>query len=357
LVREFTALVDPPYIANTATQIIDAPSVTLEPVVAAPEMIPTPPVTDDLAVGQDDAELAVKTASRKVPVPVPTSQKSSAGVAHNTYVLQRVAIPATADNQFLVKNGDNLSKIAGQHQQYIGARKISLNQMMNAIQRANPEAFIHGDRNLLKSGTIIRLPNEQQAAMLFPEDTANLLQNQWTKKIVAQPVPILSAANKLTNKPTAVNAQAAKATSATNRAINQGRLKIVPTEGVMNNVGSQSGASKSGQGQELRAENMLSQENIAASHVEITTLKNQLAEAENLQLESKRLIELQSSQIKQLTKRMQDLESRQSGTVHTAAQAVHDKAQGNTWLYSPYMVLIGLLLVAGLLGVLLKRQR
>ncbi len=40
LVREFTALVDPPYIAKTAVQTIEAPTVLLAPVVAAPEVAP-----------------------------------------------------------------------------------------------------------------------------------------------------------------------------------------------------------------------------------------------------------------------------------------------------------------------------
>ena len=40
LVREFTALVDPPYLARTAVQTIEAPTVLLAPVVAAPARRP-----------------------------------------------------------------------------------------------------------------------------------------------------------------------------------------------------------------------------------------------------------------------------------------------------------------------------
>ena len=131
----------------------------------------------------------------------------------------------------------------------------------------------------------------------------------------------------------------------------------------MNNAGSQSGASKSGQGQELRAENTLSQEEGAARQAEISTLKNQLTDAENLQLESKRLIELQSSQIKQLTKRMQDLEKTDTTKVSETQTSTQNQLDANktssasAWYFSPFVILAGLLLVAGLLGMLLKQKR
>ncbi len=130
----------------------------------------------------------------------------------------------------------------------------------------------------------------------------------------------------------------------------------------MNNAGSQSGASKSGQGQELRAENAVSQEEIAARQSEITTLKNQLDEAAKLQVESKRLIELQNSQIKQLTKRMQDLEKSDAAGLNAAAAAPGQIAVAgqspseSPWYFSPYAVIIGMLLIAALLGFLLKRK-
>jgi len=131
----------------------------------------------------------------------------------------------------------------------------------------------------------------------------------------------------------------------------------VPTVGTMNNAGSQSGASKSGQGAELRAENSLTQEEIVARQAEIANLRNQLDEAAKLQTESKRLIELQNSQIKQLTERMQQLEKgEQPGNAATAAVPTAVTAS-DPWYYSPYAAFAALLLIAGLLGVLLKRRR
>ncbi len=367
LVREFTALVDPPYIANTAVQTIETPTVILSPVIAEPEITQTPQRTPSIATGAMPTQ--TKLAAKPVSKPIPLKAKAiNATTAREkvaiTPPVQTVRIQATQSNQLVVEKGDNLSSIATRQQQQLGSTSISLNQMMNAIQRANPEAFINGNKNLLKSGSIVRLPNEQQVVALLPEDAANLLQKQWANKIMAQPAPVLSSANKLNRQSPARLPIALSKKESTATAANQGRLKIIPTEGVMNNAGSQSGASKSGQGQELRAENTLSQEEGAARQAEISTLKNQLSEAENLQIESKRLIELQSSQIKQLTKRMQDLEKSGTGkaaTTETPTQnqvADASKTQSsNAWYFSPFVILAGLLLVAGLLGMLLKQKR
>ena len=373
LVREFTALVDPPYIANTAVQTIDTPTVILSPVVAEAEISYAPEVrTPSIATGTllKPEKLAVKPVPVKANVtskPIATKPSNALERTEKTAIappVQALRIPATNSNQFQVVKGDNLSTIAIRQQQQLGPSSISLNQMMNAIQRANPEAFINGNKNLLKTGSIMRLPNEQQVVALLPEDAANLLQKQWANKIMAQPAPVLSSANKLNRRLVTQLPQVAAKKNPTAAVVNQGRLKIIPTEGVMNNAGSQSGASKSGQGQELRAENTLTQEEGAARQAEISTLKNQLTDAENLQLESKRLIELQSSQIKQLTKRMQDLEksgTQPESTTQVSAQNPSTDTNkvnaASAWYFSPFVILAGLLLVAGLLGMLLKQKR
>ena len=43
---------------------------------------------------------------------------------------------------------------------------ISLDQMLVALQRANPHAFIRGNVNLLKAGAVVTLPTEEQASAI-----------------------------------------------------------------------------------------------------------------------------------------------------------------------------------------------
>lgn len=374
LVKELNALVDPPYVSKTAVQTIEAPTVILRPEVAPqslpPETVRTPTIGTGSSAfkASNDPKKVMDSgnAVAKKPIAVKQAPEQNQAVArvNQTPVaartpLQPVQIPASATNQLTVEKGDNLSKIAGRHQQQIGAKRISLNQMMMAIQRANTNAFINGNPNLLKSGSVLRLPDEPQVLAMLPEDTANLLQSQWSKKVTAQPAPALDTANKLGNKQ--AGARASSDDQSVLSVLNQGRLKIVPTVGIMNNSGSQTGASKSGQGQELRVDNTLSQEEIATRQAEIGTLKTQLNDAVKLQMESKKLIELQNSQIKLLTQRMQELEK---GTTATSNQSsVSPTLNGREgeanapWYLSPISLILGLLLVAAALGFMLKRKK
>lgn len=379
LVKELTALVDPPYISNAAVQTINVPTVTLAPVVAPPVSAPINPYrTPTIPTGSDESKTTtnkivaaqpektvVKTFVAKKPEPsIPNAEPE---VAKKQPVVQYkpvqpVQIPATPNNQFTVEQGDNLNNIAVKHSQEIGSR-ISLNQMMTAIQRANTSAFIKDNPNLLKKGSILRLPDEQQVLAMMPEDSANLLKNQWAKNVKAQPAPVLDSANKLSNKTSAAKKIETPTKGSTEtKTTNQGRLKIVPTVGNMNNASSQSGASKSGQGQELRTDSAQSQEEIATRQAEIVTLKTQLDESAKLQVESKRLIELQNSQIKLLTQRMQELEKgkAKSDDAKTSTSVTADAKDANAetpWYYNTNIVIIGLLLIAVLLGVLLKRKK
>jgi pilus assembly protein FimV len=377
LVKELTALVDPPYISKTAVQTINAPTVILNPVVAPPVALPSNTSrTPSIPTGTVIAPVQKKTPPTEIKVvKAPTPKKVEAQLKQEEVAvskqpvvqrkpIQPVQIPATPSNSFKVEEGDNLNNIAIKHNNNIGSR-VSLNQMMTAIQRANANAFIKNNPNLLKKGSILRLPDEQQVLAMMPEDAANLLKNQWAKNITAQPAPILDSANKLSSKTSAAKRSGVSTVgSAPNTTTNQGRLKIVPTVGTMNNASSQSGASKSGQGQELRADSAQTQEEIATRQSEIVELKTQLEDASKLQVESKRLIELQNSQIKLLTQRMQELEK---GTVNEGASKsdAGTSLQANSkatvaeapWYYNSNVVIVALLLIAILLGVLLKRKK
>ena len=95
---------------------------------------------------------------------------------------------------------------------------------------------------------------------------------------------------------------------------------------------------------------------LAARQVEIANLRKQLDEAAKLQTESKRLIELQNSQIKQLTERMQQIEKgAPAAPVAASAQPAADAAA--PWYANPFVSIAGLLLIAGLAGALLIRRR
>lgn len=126
LVREFTALIDPP---GFATPQPAAP-------VAVPETRPAPAK------------------------PVPAAPRATAPA------------PAAADaggkTYGPVQPGDTLRKIAS------GVRPegVSLDQMLVGIVRSNPEAFINNNMNLLRSGKILRIPEATELGQLTATDAA-----------------------------------------------------------------------------------------------------------------------------------------------------------------------------------------
>ncbi|MDB5760046.1 MAG: fimV [Burkholderia sp.] len=72
-----------------------------------------------------------------------------------------------AGNSYAVKRGDTLAEIAGQ----VKPEGVSLDQMLVAMQRANPNAFVGNNINRLRSGQILAVP-AADAARAVPSGEA-----------------------------------------------------------------------------------------------------------------------------------------------------------------------------------------
>jgi pilus assembly protein FimV len=133
LVREYTLLLDPP------TYIPPPP--------AGAVMGPTPP-----AVAAAPTQPAAAAAEAAPPAPAAPSAE---------------AVPAVqAGVDYEVVKGDTLAKIARDHM-HAG---VTFNQMMVAIYRANQDAFIRDNLNLVRSGRILRIPDRNAVAAVGEED-------------------------------------------------------------------------------------------------------------------------------------------------------------------------------------------
>jgi pilus assembly protein FimV len=142
MVREYTFLLDPPDIRNTQS-----------PQVAAPV---------DL-VGRMPAPAAA------APVPAPAAQPSApARRAAAPSVAPAPAPARQAAGEYTVKAGDNLTRIANQ----VKPVDVSLDMMLVALYRANPEAFSGNNMNRLKSGQILAVPDSDAIRNSAPEGEA-----------------------------------------------------------------------------------------------------------------------------------------------------------------------------------------
>ena len=132
LVREYTFLLDPADMRNAnAPQV--APPVENRAAQAAAPAAATPRAAAPAAPAASPAPAAAQPSSR------PARQAAESGSA----------------TEYEVKRGDTLSKIA----RNMKPGDISLDMMLVALYRANPEAFSGNNMNRLKSGTILSVPD------------------------------------------------------------------------------------------------------------------------------------------------------------------------------------------------------
>jgi len=134
LVREYVFLLDPP--ASATAQAIE-PSQPLRPAMPA-------------------QSAAVPRPAAAAP-PAASSGRTSAPRADIT------------GGGYNVRSGDTLSAIAGRNMQ----PGVSIEQMMIAIQRSNPDAFIGGNINRLRAGAALNLPSSGDAQAIAQNLAAN----------------------------------------------------------------------------------------------------------------------------------------------------------------------------------------
>jgi pilus assembly protein FimV len=164
LVRKYTALLDPPtYIPPPPAGAVVGPTPT-----AAETARPPAPK----AAAQVKPPRAPKPSA---PVSPPRAPKPAAPVSPPPAPAPGAkAPPAVAGTEYRVRAGDTLARIAGKHVQ----EGVTLDQMLVALYRANPDAFINGDINLLSAGSVLKIPDRATATALEPaqaEQTARAL--------------------------------------------------------------------------------------------------------------------------------------------------------------------------------------
>ena len=349
LVREYSALLDSPRtVAAPAQPPIEAPTVAPSnvierPVAAAPTPPPQPtPAPSEETASQPPAEAPAEPAPANDVAVAPTPTPTPAPVAAPADTLE--APPA---DRVSVQKGQTLSEIAGQ----VSRRGYTLDQTMLALLRANPDAFVRGNINLLKAGTVLRVPPAEDAAQLDAREAAVVVRDhldQWRSMSAPAPQPA-AVANEVaatatpTSKPANANARVAGA-----------RLEIAPPVGGAQTPGTQSGASAGGEGDMVRQELQQTKEDLAARNAEVDELKARVAELEKLQADQAALIQMKDSR---LAAAEQNLAKANAATA-TAPATTTKPAQPEQAASAPMWLWGGAgLVVIGLLAWLFSRRR
>jgi len=150
MLREYTLFLDPP----TFNQPAPAPGIEAERVTEAQASRPAP------APGIEAARVTEAQASQPAPAPrieaarVTEAQASQPAPATAITTMSDAAILGTNDYG-PVQSGETLWRIAFD---WSAGSGFSINQVMLAIQRNNPQAFSRNNINLLRLGAILRMP-------------------------------------------------------------------------------------------------------------------------------------------------------------------------------------------------------
>lgn len=151
IVRSYTMLFDPPALRRAA------PAVTASPQISAPAAPQAPAVRPSAPTRATEASPAAAPAPRTAAAPAaPTAPR-----------------PAPADG-VKVQAGDTAGRIASAHR----PSSVSLDQMLVAMMRANPDAFVQGNVNRLKAGAVLQMPNEAAAQATSAPEARQILAAQ-----------------------------------------------------------------------------------------------------------------------------------------------------------------------------------
>ncbi|HSV79816.1 MAG TPA: FimV/HubP family polar landmark protein [Ramlibacter sp.] len=150
VVRDYTVLLDPP--ANPKSQVAISPTAP-QTSPAAPGTLPRRSSRAAAAVPVEAAPAAPR-AERAAPAPAPAPAEA------------QVRTGSGEEQQVTVKSGDTAGKLASAYK----PADISLDQMLVAMLRANPNAFIGGNINRIKAGAVLNMPGATQASGIAPDE-------------------------------------------------------------------------------------------------------------------------------------------------------------------------------------------
>lgn len=281
LLREYTVLLDLPNYS------------------AAPARIVTPaPVTT-----RTDNGSSVSRGSSARPSAAPSSRPSGTSSQSSN---QPIASSASASDTHTVRANDTLWEIALD----VKPANASVHQTMLALQELNPQAFINNNINLLKKGSVLRVPDGQDIASVDARSARNSVSQQqetWQGGV--------SETRSNLNAGLDARASSARNTASTNTA--DGHLQLASSQRTSQSspdvaanadtrgtsaqsalsAGGESGEQLSAEVNRLQNELAISLENLDRASVENTSMDGRLEGMESQLTDLERLVSLKDQEL------------------------------------------------------------
>ncbi|KAF1006509.1 MAG: hypothetical protein GAK28_02527 [Luteibacter sp.] len=280
VVREVTMLLDPPGTTPGSSPATPTASVAPGPRPSRTSEVPSR-VPDRAQAQPKRAEAPQRTEAVATPKPRAAAPKAP------------TAASEAGDRIGPVQRGQTLSSIARDH-----ASGSDFNQMMVALQKANPDAFYRDNINALKTGAVLRMPSPddmkaQSAAAALAE--VRRQNDAWRAGTARAPAVVADGA--------ATGAAQGKGKPASSN----DRLALVPAKEGGDAASTRAGT-KGGTGDAqvagLKQDLASSQETVASLRQQGEELKSRVADLEAIKGKNDRLISLKDAEIAELQRKL-----------------------------------------------------
>ncbi|MGV6826144.1 MAG: type IV pilus assembly protein FimV, partial [bacterium] len=230
------------------------------------------------------------TTARRAPVVTPTRTVRSTPTPTRSAAPSRPApatAMATAGQYGPVAPNETMWKIADR----IRPQGVSVHQMMMALQEANPSAFINGNINLLKQGSILRIPETSSIAAIDNRQAASDFQQQTREWLSGTSAPVVK--DRETTPTDTDTAPVAPVSRPSDTASDEAQLKIATADGTAD---SGVGAGTEGMSQDL----MTAQEEAETARQSAEALEGEVGDLKSQVEDLQRLLALKDQQLAQL---------------------------------------------------------
>ena len=298
LLREYTVLLDPP---------VMAPAVKGSSAVAVAAKEPAQTATQPLPSAR----------------PAPAKSATPAAAAPKTAQTQPASKPAASapraagGNEYgPVAAGETLGEIARATRP---DEAVTVNQMMVALLKNNPQAFFKDNINALKRGAVLRIPTaDEVAASGSAREAAAAVRSQideWRGSVSSSPTMVADTSS----------ASSPSSSKSTSSSASSERLALVPPrEGKAGQSGTDrpSGGRAGGSGDvATKAELARVREALTSKEQETGELKSRVKDLEDIKGKNQKLITLQSTELAELRDKLKKMQDDASKAAAAAAKA------------------------------------
>ena len=288
LLKEYTVMLDPPVLMQPGNTVAGEASVRAE-LKAAGTVRRTNGQRTARSTGHQEA---------------PQTMEVGATVNANN-VVANPSPAAVATRVYRVKPGDTLFKVASRVRQ----AGVSNEQMMMALFRANPKAFLDANINNLKEGATLKAPKASEADNISRAEARRQIRQQnadWRNYrqtlaysgVAQQENRVVEPASAKNNTPKVSNASTKN---------NQARLEVLGSKDAKSvEKNNAVAAGNNAKLAELEKELNLARESLSARQTENQELKSRVSDLESMISKKNRLIALRNDQLAGLQKQLAD---------------------------------------------------